>query len=35
LGFYISLSGIVSFANAKDLKEVAKKIPLDTIIDRN
>ena len=32
LGFYISLSGIVSFANAKDLKEVAKKIPLDKLL---
>jgi TatD DNase family protein len=32
LGFYISLSGIVSFANAKDLKEVAKKIPLDRLL---
>jgi TatD DNase family protein len=28
LGFYISLSGIVSFSSAKDLKEVAKRIPL-------
>lgn len=32
LGFYISLSGIVSFSNAKDLKEVAKKIPLDRLL---
>ncbi len=32
LGFYISLSGIVSFANAKELKEVAKKIPIDRLL---
>jgi TatD DNase family protein len=32
LGFYISLSGIVSFANAKELKEVAKKIPLERLL---
>lgn len=32
LGFYISLSGIVTFKNAKDLQEVAKKLPLDRIL---
>lgn len=32
MGFYISFSGIVTFKNAKDLKEVAKKIPLDRIL---
>ena len=32
LGFYISLSGIVSFANAKELKEVAKKLPVDRLL---
>ena len=28
MGFYISFSGIVTFANAKELHEVAKRIPL-------
>ena len=32
LGFYISLSGIVTFKNASDLRETIKKIPLDRII---
>ena len=32
LGFYISFSGIVTFKNAKALKEVAKQIPLDRIL---
>lgn len=32
LGFYISLSGIVTFKNATELKEVAKKIPLDRLL---
>ncbi len=32
LGFYISFSGIVTFGNAKDVQEVAKKTPLDRII---
>ena len=32
MGFYISFSGIVTFKNATDLKEVAKKIPLDRIL---
>lgn len=32
LGFYISFSGIVTFKNAKDLKEVAKHVPLDRIL---
>jgi TatD DNase family protein len=32
LGFYISFSGIVSFKNAKDLQETAKKLPLDAIL---
>lgn len=31
-GFYISFSGIITFKNAKDLQEVAKKIPLDRIL---
>ncbi len=29
LGFYISFSGIVTFKNAADLREVAKYVPLD------
>ena len=32
LGFYISLSGIVTFKNATALHEVAKKIPLDRLL---
>ena len=32
LGFYISFSGIVTFKNAKDLQEVAKKVPLDRML---
>jgi TatD DNase family protein len=32
LGFYISLSGIVTFKNAKELKEVAKMVPLDRLL---
>ncbi len=34
MGFYISFSGIVTFKNAKELKEVAKAVPLDrTLIE--
>jgi len=32
IGFYISFSGIVTFKNAKDLKEVAKAMPLDKML---
>lgn len=32
IGFYISLSGIVTFKNATDLQDVAKKLPLDRIL---
>lgn len=32
LGFYISLSGIVTFNSAKTLREVAKAIPLDRLL---
>jgi TatD DNase family protein len=32
LGFYISLSGIVTFKSAKDLQEVAKMVPLDRML---
>ena len=31
-GFYISFSGIVTFKNAQDLADVAKKIPLDKML---
>lgn len=32
LGYYISLSGIVTFRNAQALREVAKKIPSDRLL---
>lgn len=32
MGFYISLSGIVTFKSAKDLQAVALKIPLDRLL---
>jgi TatD DNase family protein len=32
MGFYISFSGIVSFKNAKELHEVAKRVPLDRML---
>lgn len=32
LGFYISFSGIVTFKNAKALKEVARKVPFDRLL---
>ncbi|NIR60015.1 MAG: YchF/TatD family DNA exonuclease [Gammaproteobacteria bacterium] len=32
LGFYISFSGIVTFKNAQDLKEVARQVPLDRLL---
>ena len=32
LGFYISLSGIVSFSSAKELREVAKRLPLERLL---
>ncbi len=32
LGFYISFSGIVTFNNAQDIKEVAKKVPADRFL---
>jgi TatD DNase family protein len=32
LGFYISLSGIVTFKSAKHLQEVAKMVPLDRLL---
>ena len=32
LGFYISMSGIVSFKNAVEIQEVATKVPLDRLL---
>ena len=32
LGFYISLSGIVTFKSARDLKEVARRLPLERLL---
>lgn len=32
LGFYISFSGIITFKNADDLREVVKKIPLEQML---
>ena len=32
MGFYISFSGIVTFKNAKKLKEVAQKVPLERLL---
>jgi TatD DNase family protein len=32
LGFYISLSGILTFKNAAELREVARKLPADRIL---
>ncbi|OGS91998.1 MAG: DNAase [Gallionellales bacterium GWA2_60_18] len=32
MGFYISFSGIVTFKNAKQIKEVARRVPLERIL---
>ena len=32
MGFHISFSGIVTFKNAKDLKEVAKRVPMERML---
>jgi TatD DNase family protein len=32
LGFYISFSGIITFKNARELREVAKEVPLDRLL---
>ncbi len=32
LGFYISISGIVTFKNAKDLQETAARLPIDRLL---
>lgn len=31
-GYYISFSGIISFKNAQDLRDVAKQVPLDRVL---
>ncbi|MEA1888649.1 MAG: TatD family hydrolase [Pseudomonadota bacterium] len=32
IGFYISFSGILTFKNAQDMRDVAKKVPLDLLL---
>lgn len=32
LGYYISFSGIISFKNAADLRDVARRVPLDRLL---
>ncbi len=32
MGFYISLSGIVTFKNARDLQETARMLPTDRML---
>lgn len=32
IGFYVSFSGIVTFRNAQDLRDIAKDVPLDRIL---
>jgi TatD DNase family protein len=32
IGFFVSLSGIVTFKNAQDLQQTAKRIPLDRLL---
>ncbi len=32
LGFYISISGIITFKNAQDLRDIVKNVPLDKIL---
>lgn len=32
LGFYISISGIITFRNAEELRDVVKKLPLDRLL---
>ena len=32
MGFYISISGIVTFKNAQEVQEVATKVPLDRLL---
>ena len=32
LGFYVSFSGIITFKNAADLREVVKQVPLERLL---
>ncbi|MEN2826654.1 putative metal-dependent hydrolase YcfH [Mannheimia haemolytica] len=32
IGFYISISGIITFRNAEELREVVRKVPLDRLL---
>jgi TatD DNase family protein len=32
IGFYISFSGILTFKNAQDMRDVAKKVPMDLLL---
>lgn len=32
LGFYLSISGIITFRNAEELRDVARKVPLDRLL---
>jgi len=32
IGFYISFSGIITFKNAQDMRDVAKKVPMDRLL---
>jgi TatD DNase family protein len=32
LGFYISLSGIITFKNAEDIREIIRDVPLDRLL---
>src|SRR4029078_12514265 len=32
LGFHISMSGIVTFRNAQEIKDVARRVPLDRLL---
>jgi TatD DNase family protein len=32
MNFYISMSGIVTFKNARDLQDVASRVPLDRLL---
>ena len=35
MGFHISFSGIVTFRNASELREVARQVPLDRLLVEN
>lgn len=32
IGFYISISGIITFRNAEELRDVVRKVPLDRLL---